>query len=136
MYEILNNIYLARLLLVAFVKYILSQIYGHVFGTVLLDTFWKLWKLLFFEQKTFKIVVYLFFLSRNQQLPNSGIFGRRKLPNLSMNNIFNVLLIVLQYTISFKWPDVSLKCYVTITVKGQSIKFKASVLYGIFPFLK
>ena len=53
-----------------------------------------------------------------------------------MHNIYNVLSIDLQYTLSFKWPDLGLKCRVTITSKGQSLKFKASVLYEIFPFLK
>ena len=36
----LDNIYIGRILLVAFVKSILSQII--VFGTVLFDTFWRL----------------------------------------------------------------------------------------------
>ena len=60
--------------------------------------------------------------------------GRRNLPDPSMNNILNVLSIGLQYTLSFKWPDFGLKCRVTITLKVQSLKFKASVLYEIFPF--
>ena len=45
MSEILDNIYTDRFLHVAFVKYILSQTI--VFGTVLFDTFWRLWKLVF-----------------------------------------------------------------------------------------
>ena len=45
MSKILDNIYIDRFLLVAFVKYTLSQII--VFGTVFFDTFWKLWKLVF-----------------------------------------------------------------------------------------
>ena len=68
MSEILNNIYIDRFLLVAFVKYILSQVYSHLFGTLLFDPFWRLWKLLFFEEKQIKIVAYIF-LSKNQQLP-------------------------------------------------------------------
>ena len=43
--EILDNIYIDRFLIVAFVKYILSQII--VFGTALFDTFWRLWKFFF-----------------------------------------------------------------------------------------
>ena len=42
MFEILD-VYIDSFLLVAFVKYILSQVI--VFGTVLFDTFWRLWKL-------------------------------------------------------------------------------------------
>ena len=45
MSEILDNIYIDRFLLVVFVKYTLSQII--VFGTVLFDTYWRLWKLAF-----------------------------------------------------------------------------------------
>ena len=36
---------------------------------------------------------------------NSEIGGRRKLPDASMNNIFNVLWIGLQYSVSFKQLD-------------------------------
>ena len=53
MSEILNNLYIDRLTLVAFVKYILSQIWSQIFGTILLDAFWRLWKLLLFEEKYF-----------------------------------------------------------------------------------
>ena len=45
MSEILENIYIDRILLVAFVKYTLSQII--VFGTVFFGTYWRLWKLAF-----------------------------------------------------------------------------------------
>ena len=53
MSEILNNVYIDKFLLVAFAKYILAQVWSHVFGTILLDTFWNLWKLLFFKEKYF-----------------------------------------------------------------------------------
>ena len=53
--------------------------------------------------------------------------GRRKLPDSSINNIFNVLSIDLQYTLSFKRPNFGLKCLVKITPKVQSLKFKANV---------
>ena len=53
MSEILNNMHIDRFLLLAFVKYILSQGSSHVFETVLLDTFCRYWKLLFFEEKCF-----------------------------------------------------------------------------------
>ena len=60
MSEILNNIYIDRFLFVAFVKYISSQICSHVFGTALSNTFWRLWKLLFFDENIFEIILYLF----------------------------------------------------------------------------
>ena len=64
------------------------------------------------------------------------MIGHRKLPDLWLNNIFSVLAIDLQYTLSFKWPNSDLKCSVTIMPKDQFLKVKASVLYEIFLFLK
>ena len=53
------------------------------------------------------------------------MIGQRKLPDSSMNNIFNVLSIGLHCTLSFKRPDFGLKCLVTTTPKVQSLKFKS-----------
>ena len=36
--------------------------------------------------------------------------GRRKLPDPSLNHIFNVLSTGAQYTLSFQWTDFGLKC--------------------------
>ena len=47
----------------------------------------------------------MFFIQKLVIFHKSGMIGQRNLSNLSMNNIFNVLLIGLQYTLSFKWPD-------------------------------
>ena len=47
--------------------------------------------------------------------------SRKKLSDLPLNNIFSVLSIGLQYTLSFKWPDFGLKCRVTIMPKDQSL---------------
>ena len=67
------------------------------------------------------------FYPKTSNFHNSEILGRRELPDSSMNNIFNVLSIVLQYALSFKKPDFGLKCLVTITPKVQSLKFKANM---------
>ena len=85
-----------------------------VFRTVLFDILWRLWKLLFFEVNILKVFLYLFFLYKN-------------LCYYSMNNIFNTLSLGLKNTLSFKWTDFGLRCLVTITSKGLSLKFKASV---------
>ena len=69
----------------------------------------------------------MLFYPKTSNFRNGGLFGRRKLPDSLTNNIFDVLSISLQYTLSFKWPNFGLKCLVTITPKGQSLKFKASV---------
>ena len=58
MSEILDNIYIDRFLLLAFVKYILSQIYSHYIRNC---SFWYLWKLLLFEENIFKVFLYLCF---------------------------------------------------------------------------
>ena len=122
-FEILDNIYVDRFLLSAFAKYILSQIYGHC---ILNCTFWyflEIVKILFFEENIFK--VFLFFYPKTSNFHISKMVCHRKLPNLSKNS--NVLLISLQYTISFKWPAFAVICLVKIMAKVQSLKFKASV---------
>ena len=42
-----------------------------------------------------------FFYPKTSNFHNSGLVGRRKLPDLSLNNIFSALVIGLQYTLSF-----------------------------------
>ena len=66
------------------------------------------------------------FYPKSSNFHNSEPVGRRKLPVPSMNNIFNFLSIALQCALSFKRPDFGLKCFVTITPKVQSLKFKAN----------
>ena len=73
------------------------------------------------------LLIFIFFYAKACNFHDSGMVGRRKLPKSSMNNIFNVLSIALQYTLSFQWPYFGLKCIVTIASKGQSLKLKASV---------
>ena len=57
----------------------------------------------------------VFILSKKQHnwfyknLHNSGMVGRRKLPDPSLNCIFNALSIGVQYTLSFYWTNFSLK---------------------------
>ena len=56
----------------------------------------------------------VFILSKKQHnwfyknLHNSGMVGRRKLPDPSLN--FNALSIGVQYTLSFEWTNFGLKC--------------------------
>ena len=69
----------------------------------------------------------MFFYRNTSNFHNSGMTSRRKLSDPSVNNIFNVLSIDLQYTLPFKLPDLGVKCLVTITPKYQSLKFKASI---------
>ena len=67
------------------------------------------------------IFVYLYilcnlFISKNQHnwfyknLHHSGMVCRRKLPDPSLNCIFNALSIGVQYTFSFQWTNFGLKC--------------------------
>ena len=89
----------------------------------------------FLKKNILKIILYLFIFVQ-KPVTSIAMVDRGKLSNLSLNNIFSVLSIGLPYTLSFKWPDFCLKFRVTIMPKGQSLKFKVSVLYEIFPFLK
>ena len=46
----------------------------------------------------------------HKNLHNSGMFGRRELPDPSLNHILNALSIGLQYTLSFELTNFGLKC--------------------------
>ena len=72
------------------------------------------------------LVIFMFvFYPETSNFHNSEMIGQRKLPDSSMNNIFNILSIGLHCTLSFKRPDFGLKCLVTLTPKTQSLKFKS-----------
>ena len=49
-----------------------------------------------------------------KNLHNSGMVGRRKLHDPSLNRIFNALSIGVQYTLSFQWTNFGLKCLVEV----------------------
>ena len=48
----------------------------------------------------------------HKDLHNSGMVGRRKLPDASFNRIFNALSIGVQYTPSFQWINFGLRTYI------------------------
>ena len=48
----------------------------------------------------------------HKNLHNSGMVGRRKLPDPSLNRIFNALSIGAQYTLLFQWTNFGLKCLI------------------------
>ena len=120
MSEILNNID-RFLLFIAVVKYISSRVCSHVFATVLLNTFWRLWNWFFDVKFCWNHLIFTYFYPKISSFHNSVMISRRKLPDLSLNNIFSVLSIGLQYTLSFKWPDFGLKCRVTVMPKTKSL---------------
>ena len=53
--------------------------------------------------------------------------SRRKLPDSSLGIVFNLLSICLRYTLSFEWSDFGPEHLITVMLKGQPLKFKASV---------
>ena len=60
--KVLDNIVIDRFLLLAFVKYILSQIYSHcIQSCTFFDTLYRLWKLSFSKENIFKVSFYLCF---------------------------------------------------------------------------
>ena len=119
MSEILDNIYIwvfsvnsESVLLSALVKYAAWPFY------------WKLYFLYSLEAKNPCFVtkncwkssyICVFILSKKRRnwfhknLHNSGMVGRRKLPDPSLNRIFNALSIGVQYTLSFQWTNFALK---------------------------
>ena len=60
------------------------------------------------------ICVFILFIKQlnwfHKNLYNSGMVGRRKLPNPSLNHIFNALSIAVKYTLSFQLTNFGLKC--------------------------
>ena len=78
-------------------------------------TFWRLTILVLWWKIVQNLLVFLyFFCPKNnwfyKNLHNSGMVGHRKLPKPSLNWIFNAILIVVQYTLSFQWTNFGLKC--------------------------
>ena len=116
---------------------ILGNIYDRsvaiVFGATFFSTFWRLWKLVFFDEKFLKVLYLCFLFIQKQQnwfyknLHNSRVVGCRKPPNSSLGNFFNLLSIGLRYTLSFEWPDFGLKHLLTVMLKDQPPKFKVSI---------
>ena len=64
--RILDNIYMDRFLLVAFVKYILSQIYTHSFQNCTFRDFLETVETFIFWEYFHSLVIFVSFLSRNQ----------------------------------------------------------------------
>ena len=116
MSEILGSVYTVSVLIEV---YILSQLYSHYTQNCSFGTFWRLWKLLLCDKS--------FYLSKRNFHNNWGMVDHRKLPDLSLNHILNVLSVVLQhFLIWMTWflPEMSL---VTVMPEGQSSKVKGSV---------
>ena len=103
MSKILDNMYIDRSLLVAFVKYILSQIYSHCIRNCTFWYFLAIVETFVFEENIFEVFLYLccFVYPKTINFHTSGIVG-------------NVPSIGLQYTLSFKWSDFGLKCIVRL----------------------
>ena len=49
---------------------------------------------------------------------NSGTVGRRKLPDPSLNRVFNALSIGVQYMLSFQWTNFGLKCLIEYNTRN------------------
>ena len=92
--EVLVNICIDRFLLVAFVKYILSQIYSHCIQNWAFWYFIKIVETFVFWRKYFQgPLIFMFFYPKASNFHNPGMIGRRNLHDPSMNNILNVLSI-------------------------------------------
>ena len=145
MSEILDNIYIwvflvniERVLLLALVKYMLCSHFTQNCNL-----------LYFLEAKNPYLVtkncwepsyicVFILFEKRynwfHKNLHNSGIVGHRKLPEPSLNHIFNALSNDVQHTLSFQWTNFGLKClFEQFFVTKQA--FSASKKYKIYNFL-
>ena len=122
--EVLDSIFIDRFLLVAFVKYILSQIYNHCIQNFTFWYFMEIVETFAFWRKYFQILLYLFFYQKPvTSITQEWLVVESCLtPQWITFSMFYRLIYIL-----FKWPDFRLKCLVTITPKARSLKFKASV---------
>ena len=121
MSEILDNIYnwvflvnIETDLLLALVRYILCS---HFTQNCILLYFLEARKPYFVTKNCCKssyICLFILLKKRcnwiHKNPHNSGMVGRRKLPDPSLNSIFNALSIGVQYTLSFQWTNFDLKC--------------------------
>ena len=121
MSEILDNIFLwvfsiksESILLLALVKYMFCS---HFTQNCILLYFLEAKNPYFVTKNCWKSsYICVFILSKKRRnwfhknLHNSGMVGRRKLPDPSLTRIFNALLIGVQYTLSFQWTNFGLKC--------------------------
>ena len=121
MFKILDNIYIwvflvniESVLLLALVGYMLCS---HFTQNCILLYFLEAKNPYFVTKNCWKSsYICVFILSKKRRnwfhknLHNSGMVGRRKLPDPSLNHIFNALSIGVQYTLSFQWTNFGLKC--------------------------
>ena len=121
----LHNIYISvfsinseSALLLALVKYMLCS---HFTQHCIFCSFWRLENPCFVTKNCWKLsYICVFILSKKRRnwfhksLRNSGRVGRRKLPDPSLNHIFNVLSIGEQYTLSFQLTNFGLKCLILV----------------------
>ena len=120
MSEILDNIYIwvflvniESVLLLALVKYMLCS---HFTQNCILLYFLEAKNPYFVTKNCWKSsYICVFILSKKRRNwfhknpHNSGTVGRRKLPDPSLNRIFNALSIGVQYKLSFQWTNFGLK---------------------------
>ena len=123
--KILDNIYIwvflvnsESVLLLALVKYMLCS---HFTQNCILLYFLEAKNSYFVTKNCGKSsYICLFILSKKRRNwfhknpHNSGMVGRRKLPDPSFNHIFNSLSIGVQYTLSFQWTNFGLKCLLVV----------------------
>ena len=123
MSEILGNIYIwlflvnsDSVLLLALVKYVL---YSHFTQNCIFLYFLDAKNTCFVTKDCWKssyTCVFILFKKQHnwfhKNLHNSGMVGRRKLADPSLNRIFNALSIGVQYTLSFQWTNFGLKCLI------------------------
>ena len=140
MSEVLDNIYIwvfsinsEIVLLLALVKYMLCSHFTQNCILYFLEA-----KNPYFETKNCwkSSYIYVFILSKKQlnwfqkNFRNSGMVGRRKLPDPLLNRIFNALSIGVQYTLSFQLTNFGLKCLILNISSEMNFANRAKKSYG------
>ena len=97
--------------------YIYIYIYLYIYIYIYIITDHRSTAVIFRTVLKYSEQTYVFY-PKTSNFHNSGMNGRKNLSDPSMNKMFDVLSIGLQYTLSFKLQDFGLTCLVTITPKG------------------
>ena len=112
--EILDNIYIwvflvnsESLLHLAFVKYIF---YSRCTQNCIFLYFWRLKILVLWRKMVQNLLIFAYlFCPKNSTIDFRKTVRRKKLPDPSLNRIFNPLSICAQYLLSFQWFNFGLK---------------------------
>ena len=126
--------YIENVLLVAFLKYILTQLHDHCNQNWIFCYFFEVENFVSWRKIFLDLLLFMIFLPKKQQnwffknFHNLGAWlAVESWAIAPLNCIFSALSIGLQFTLSFEWVGFSLNCTATVMSKDQSPTVKVIV---------